>query len=248
MTARATRRPVLALLLGGALAATALCRAAQAQAQTPAPAPAPAHGLSVAVWDFDHHAVDGPNAPALAHVSRALCELLIEQLLAYPGVQVIERSHLREILDEQKLGSSALADDDARLRLGRLAGAQNMVFGSLLQIGDMARIDVRLVSVATSQVLAAQEVSGPLQDLGAGMESLAQALASGLGSVQAAASGNGAPVSAATLERFDAGLALMDQKNYAAALESFEALVKMEPGFGPAARQIPIALEKLARQ
>jgi hypothetical protein len=46
----------------------------------------------------------------------------------------------------------------------------------------------------------------------------------------------------------DAALALMDQKNYAAALDLLQALLQTEPGFGPAQRQIPIALEKLARQ
>lgn len=237
MKALVARRPWLALLLASALAITLPGRAAWAQE------------ASVAVWDFDHHTVEGSGAPALAQLSRALSEILIEQLLAYPGTRVIERSQLRAILDEQKLGSSALADEDTRLRLGRLAGAQSMVFGSLLQIGDMARMDVRLVSVATTRVLAAEEVSGTLLDLGGGMEGLARTLAAGLGSRLAEpAPGHGVQASAATLARFDAGLALMDQKNYAAALDTFQALLQAEPGFGPAARQIPIALEQLARQ
>jgi TolB-like protein len=203
----------------------------------------------VAVWDFEHQALDGPDAGALAPVSRALSEILIGELLACPGIQVVERSRLRELLDEQKLGSSDLADADTRLRLGRLAGARHMVFGSLLQIGAQARLDVRLVAVATTEVLAAQELGGTLQDLGAGMQGVARRLAASLGG----GPGGPAPVppvqaSAATLARLDAGLALMDRKDFAAALDVFLDLLRTEPGFGPAERQIPILLEKLARQ
>ncbi len=233
-------RLMLNLLLRGSLAGCLLCGPALAQG-------------GVAVWDFDHHGLDGPQASALAPVSRALSELLIEALLAQPGLQVVERSRLREILDEQKLGSSALADGDTRLRLGRLAGAKHMVFGSLVQIGDMARLDVRLVAVATTEVLAAQEISGPLQELGEGLQGAAQLFASRLGGVSgmgASASPGGASggASVATLTRFDAALALMDRKDYAAALDALQALLRTDPDFAPAERHIPIVLEKLARQ
>lgn len=224
-------------LLRGWLAACLLCGTALAQQG------------SVAVWDFEHQGADSPDAAALAPVSRALSEILIGELLALPGTQVVERSRLREILDEQKLGSSELADADTRLRLGRLAGARYMVFGNLLQIGTQARLDVRLVSVATSQVLAAEELSGTLHALGVGMQGVAQALAAGLGTgAPAAGPGRALQASAATLERFDAGLALMDRKDFAAALEVFLGLLRSEPGFAPAERQIPILLERLARQ
>ncbi len=247
MKTHGTRRPFLGLLLGGLLATGLAGRAVQAQA--PAQEPKPVAPASVAVWDFEHHAVDAAQAPALAHVSRALSELLIEQLLGAVGLRVLERGQLRAILDEQKIGASELVDEDARLRLGRLAGAQHMVFGNLLQIGTLARIDVRLVSVASTQVLAAQEISGSVQDLGAGLPDLAAALAASLGSTLAARTGGQSHVaSSATLARFDAALALMDQKDYGAALQALQALLQTDPDFAPAARHIPIALEKLARQ
>jgi hypothetical protein len=167
-------------------------------------------------------------------------------------MQVLERSRLREILDEQKLGSSALADEDARLRLGRIAGAQHMVFGSLMRVGAVTRVDVRLVSVASSQVLAAHEMGGSAQELTAGLHGVAQALAGSLlGSTVAAREGRarvGAPATVAILAGFDAALALMDRKDFAAALEALQKILQAEPGFHPAERQITIALEQLSRQ
>lgn len=204
---------------------------------------------SVAVWDFDSYEVQNSTAAPADNISRALSEILLEQLLKYPGTRVVERSRLREILDEQKLGSSSLADEDARLRLGRIAGAQQMVFGSLMRIGEVTRIDVRLVSVATSQVLAAHELSGSTQDVVATMQVVARELVRSLpGGNNEAREDPATPTSAATLASFDAALVLMDRKDFSAALEALQKILQTDPTFTPAERQIAIALEQISRQ
>lgn len=201
------------------------------------------------MWDFDSQELSAQPGTKLSALSRALSELLVEQLLSYPGVRVIERTRLREILDEQKLGASALADEDTRIRLGRLAGAQNMVFGNLIGIGDTTRADVRLVSVATTQVLASHEVSGQAQDLEGQMQEVAEAMAQALGAGKAKAGhGTGSSADPKLLVRFDEGLALMDRKDFAAAIEHFKKLLQTDPAFTPAERQLRIALEQLSRQ
>lgn len=208
-----------------------------------------ANGIVIAVWDFDSHEIARPNVPALGQLSRALSEVLIGQLLTYPGVQVVERVRMREILDEQKLGSSALADEDARLTLGRIAGAQHMVFGSLIRLGDIIRADIRLVSVQTSQVLASHEVSVQMDDLGMAMVEVARALASSDGNGKTTSDNDTKPIgNPATLMLFDQGLALMDRKDFVAAIDAFKILLASSPGFAPAERQLQIALEKLTRQ
>jgi curli biogenesis system outer membrane secretion channel CsgG len=204
---------------------------------------------TVAVWDFDFYEVQNPTSASADNLSRALSEILIEQLMSFPGTQVVERSRLREILDEQKLGSSALADEDARLRLGRIAGAKQMVFGSLMRIGEVTRVDVRLVSVASSQVLGSYEVTSSAQDLVATMQSVAGEVVSSLfGGKIVEREGRAAPASAATLARFDTALALMDQKDFAAALDAFQKILQTDPDFTPAERQIAFALEQISRQ
>jgi len=208
-----------------------------------------AQQMQVAVWDFDNYEVGGASAAPSEHLSRALSEVLIEQLLRYPGAQVVERNRLREILDEQKLGSSALADESARLRLGRIAGARQMVFGSLMRIGEMTRIDVRLVSVATSEVLAAHELSGTARDLVGTLQDVARELVQNLmGNNAVGRDGRDSRVDSATLARFDNALALMDRKDFAAAIEVLKSLLQKAPDFTPAERQIAIALEQLSRQ
>lgn len=208
-----------------------------------------AAGMVIAVWDFDFHEVALPNTPALNHLSRALSEILNEQLLSYPGVQVVERMRLREILDEQKLGSSTLADEDARLRLGRIVGAQHMIFGSLVSLGDVTRADVRLVSVQTSQVLSSHEASARTDELGTTMVDVARALATSMGYGKTSHQNMRAQkADPATLMFFDQGLALMDLKDFSAAIDVFKKILANNAEFAPAERQLQIALENLTRQ
>ncbi len=208
-----------------------------------------AQQASVAVWDFDSFELQNSSGAPADNLSRALSEILLEQLIGYPGTHVVERGRLREILDEQKLGSSTLADEDARIRLGRIAGAQQMVFGSLMRIGEVTHVDVRLVSVSTSQVLAAHELNGSAQDLVASMQNVARDLASTLLGGKTLEQGrHSAPVSAATLANFDAALAMMDRKDYPMALEALQKILLTDPEFTPAERQLTIALEQISRQ
>jgi hypothetical protein len=228
-----------------------------------------AQEVTVAVWDFDLHEVDRGKTSGVAQYTRALPEMLTQQLLAYPGTHVVERSKLREILDEQKLGSSSLSDEDTRIRLGRLSGARHMIFGSALSIGPMTRLDVRLVSVETSRVEASFEISGAPQELPEQMGDLAKDLVTSLlGAALAQASANTKTTGAAkpgqvapaaataspaipqstTLALFDTGLAQMDRKDFEGAVETFKKVLTQAPGFAPAERNIRTALEKLSTQ
>lgn len=218
-----------------------------------------AQEITVAVWDFDLHALERSGPDGVAQVTRALPEILTQHLLGYPGTQVVERSKLRAVLDEQKLGASSLSDEDTRIRLGRLSGARYMVFGSAMSIGPLTRLDVRLVSAETSRVEAAFEVSGAPAELPEYMGKLAKDLATSLLGVALGQSGSPTPtsastavkpaqVSSSTLALFDTGLAQMDRQDFEAAIHTFKKVLTQAPGFAPAERNIRTALEKLSAQ
>lgn len=215
-----------------------------------ASAAAHAQEVTVAVWDFDLNVLTRANPSGVAQYTRALPEILTQQLLAYPGTHVVERSKLREVLDEQKLGSSSLSDEDTRIRLGRLSGARHMIFGSALSIGPETRLDVRLVSVETSRIEASFEISGAPSELPDQMGALAKDLVKTLlGTALADASPTRTPTPPAnTLALFDVGLAQMDRKDFEGAVDTFKRVLTQAPGFAPAERNIRTALEKLSTQ
>ena len=53
------------------------------------------------------------------------------QLDGKPYFQVVERTHLEKILDEQRLGRSGLVDNSTAAKIGRLAGVQAVVMGTV---------------------------------------------------------------------------------------------------------------------
>jgi len=95
-----------------------------------------------------------------APLTLALAELLSGQLADNPSVTIVERAQLDRVLDEQGLVRSGAVDAATAARLGKLLGAQYMLFGVLLvDPSERMRLDVRTVDVSTSRVLSRHSVS-----------------------------------------------------------------------------------------
>jgi curli biogenesis system outer membrane secretion channel CsgG len=81
----------------------------------------------------------------------------VQETVRGEDLVVVEREKLLSVLSELSLGSSELADDGTRLRIGRIAGAKRMIFGGYQVIGKSMRIDLRMVETETGRVLRAVE-------------------------------------------------------------------------------------------
>lgn len=106
--------------------------------------------VPIAVWD-----VESLN-PA-GNAQTGMVEIFTGQIMARLGenksYQVVERQQLLKAMEELSIGSSELADPGTRLKLGRLLGAKQMVFGAFQQIGGQVRLDLRRVDVSTGKIL-----------------------------------------------------------------------------------------------
>jgi len=109
---------------------------------------------TVAVWDLENLSYDESSGVDLGQILSAGVMETIRDKGAY---QVVERQQLLLVLEELNLGSSDLADETTRLRIGKIAGAQQMVFGAYQVIGDTMRIDLRLVDVSTGKIVRAAQ-------------------------------------------------------------------------------------------
>ncbi len=112
---------------------------------------------AIAVWDLDDLSPGDAGRPPMGEF---LSARVIEVIKGWQGYDVVERERLLLALQELRLGSSGLADEATRLRLGRISGARLMVFGGYQAAGGTVRIDLRLVEIETGKVLkAAQRTS-----------------------------------------------------------------------------------------
>jgi hypothetical protein len=234
------RRTWLAAATATVLGAVGACAGAAAANLPAAPA-------GLVVWDFDDQTPPGMALLPMAErawLRRALGEQVAQALDQLPGLVLVDRMRVAELLAEQQLGSSALADQDARLRLGRLVGARRMVFGGFFALGDQVQINLRLVDVASGRIEHADEVTAPSGDTMAASAALGPRLIRVLGG----AGGALAAYPEAVWRQLDAALALAEQKKYDAALTALQALLAEHPGFVPAERQVPRVLERMRRQ
>jgi TolB-like protein len=226
------RRAVLAL--PAAWAGLGLGAALSARAQ---PAPLPA----VVVWDFDNQS---PLPGAGEFLRRALSENLTAELLRVSGLPVVERQRLRDLLAEQKLAASELADADARLRLGRIVGAARMVFGGFFVLGEQVQVHVRVVDTTSSRVLVSDQLTGDLATLMQQVQPLNRRLARALG----AADSPGLSYPARAWEAYDQALAMADAGRVDEAISALQALLGRSPNFHPAERQLVALLQKASRR
>jgi curli biogenesis system outer membrane secretion channel CsgG len=106
-------------------------------------------------------AVDTATTNALAV---GLQQMLLTELSQNSNLRVVERSLLREVLEEQNLGASGRVDAQTAARIGRLVGARYAVAGAFMEAGAF-RMDARIIDVETGEILRAQEVRGRRNDV-----------------------------------------------------------------------------------
>ncbi|HQG30879.1 MAG TPA: CsgG/HfaB family protein [Deltaproteobacteria bacterium] len=122
----------------------------------------PSADAAVAVWDLE----DLSYGPApFPDMSEMLSGQIIETVRQKGEHEVIERQKLLMVLEEQRIGSSSLADEGTKLRLGKLSGARLMIFGAYQVAGKTMRMDLRLVDVETGRILKTSEKTAGAFDL-----------------------------------------------------------------------------------
>lgn len=232
------------LLRAGALALALLGLAANGSAQT-----ASAKGLpAVVVWDFDNQtAASVMPREQTDFLRRSLSENLLATLLQVPGLAVVERLRLKDLLSEQKLASSDLVDEDTRLKLGKIIGAGRMVFGGFFVLGEDVQVNVRLVDTATTRVLFSEELTVPLASVMQETEALNRQLARALAG-PAAAGGLSRGFPAELWRRYDQALALADAGRFDEAVALLQQLLTQAKDFTPAERQLVALLDRMARR
>ncbi len=114
------------------------------------------------MFPFENQAVSGRER--LDFLREWLADSLAARLRESGDLRVVERRELVKILEEQKLGGSELASKEGRLRLGRMAGAQTMLFGEFTAIGETLQIDARIVDAESGLVVKSTSVRGGVSE------------------------------------------------------------------------------------
>jgi hypothetical protein len=103
--------------------------------------------LGLAVLDLEANQAD----PAL---TAALGDLLRLQLYAMPGIRMIERVRMTDVLKEQNFQLSPHCGDSYTClkEAGRILGVNRLVIGTVNRVGSLYSIHLRLVDVQTAEL------------------------------------------------------------------------------------------------
>ena len=106
----------------------------------------------VAVVDFENETGSPTNAPLV----KAMTDSVITSFVKSGTIQVVERSRIAKILEEQKLVLSGLIDTAQLANVGKMLAAENIVIGSLARVGENWMANMRLLEVKTGRILLAE--------------------------------------------------------------------------------------------
>ncbi len=149
------------ILIGFALAASALLASAEPPQLAPAPvvavAPAAVVRTAMAVLPCEAGSVD------LGDIARAVPELLSTGLSRSKTLELVERERLAKVLTEQSLGASGLIDPDSAARIGALVGARLLVLPRTYVVGDQLFLSAKVVNAETGRVHTVSKSGGRRQ-------------------------------------------------------------------------------------
>jgi TolB-like protein len=114
----------------------------------------------LAVFPFYNGGSIGRQREDLDALQIGLQQMLLTELSQSPSLRIVERSALRELIEEQNLATTGRVDAGTAAQIGRLIGARYVITGVFMDISGDFRMDGRIVDVETGEVLRAREVRG----------------------------------------------------------------------------------------
>ncbi len=69
------------------------------------------------------------------------------------GFKVVDRTHLKSIIKENKLSATGLIDPETARKLGKIAGVDALITGTLTPLGDSVRIAVKILDSSTAEII-----------------------------------------------------------------------------------------------
>jgi TolB-like protein len=111
----------------------------------------------IGVVDFTD--LDGKSS----HLSRFIAEeLSVDMTIKADRFEVVDRHHLKKVLDELSLGhSSGLFDPEQVREVGRMSGADAIVTGTVTPHWDNVRVTAKIISTESGKVLGAARTKIP---------------------------------------------------------------------------------------
>ena len=203
---------------------------------------------TIAVLDFENNSFY--NSETYQPLTKGLAEMMNTEIGRVEAVRVVERRKLQSILDELKLSQSGMISEEKTILVGKMLGAQHLVFGGFMVMMDGAmRIDARIVEVETGLTLKAGEVTGKSKQVLSHIKKLSKKILKDLNvnltKHEQRVFDKASKLDMTAVVRFSQGLDSEERGNIEAALAHYRAALDIEPGFDQAQERIKYLSEEI---
>ncbi len=103
--------------------------------------------IVIAIIPFKNNSSD----TSMDKMSITLSDLICAKMSSSKGFKLVERNRMDDMLKEIKLGYSGIIDANTAIQLGKMLGANVMVFGSFSVFEGKVLLTIRLVKVETGE-------------------------------------------------------------------------------------------------
>ncbi len=111
---------------------------------------------TVAVLSF----TNGSGNPQYDPLGKGIAAMMITDLSSVSTIRLVERERLADLTKELQLQQTEMVDPLTAATVGKLAGAQYVVTGAIVALDPMMRLDTRVVSVTTGEIVKTAQVTG----------------------------------------------------------------------------------------
>ena len=205
---------------------------------------------TVAVLRFDNNTGD----ERYDHLGRALSAMMISDLSVVEGLRFVERERVEDLLKELDLQQSGYVDPATAVNVGMIIGAQYVVTGAFAAVDPEMRLDTRVASVGTTEIVKTADVRGQKDQLFDLQQRLAEELIDGLSlalterdreKLRAQQEANRID-DIETAVGFAQALCLLDEGDYVEAFDQIQDVRRAAPGSAIVAATLDILKDKAA--
>ena len=198
---------------------------------------------TIAIMEFDNFSV-GKYQEELGFITKGLADFFETDFAKISDLKVVERDKIEYLLKELELAKAGAIEASTAVQVGKMLGAQIMVFGSITQLdGKNTKMLVKAIKVETSEIIASVEAEGK-PDYFVMEKNLVKDLAKQLNLIlnketEALLDAGGTQsYDAATL--YSKGLYFTDRYDYKQAYEHFKKAYEMDSNFVEAKKKMEI--------
>jgi len=198
---------------------------------------------TIAIMEFDNYSV-GKFQEELGYLAKGLADFFQHDFSQISSLKVVERDKIDYVLGELELQQSGKVDKETAARVGKMLGAQLMVFGSITQLDSRStRMIVRVVKVETSEIIASVDKEGKPDYLALEKElvkDVAEKLDIMLTDQTKLVLQESGTESMDAVKLYSMGLDYMDKYDYVKAYECFRSAYEKDNTFTEAKRKMEI--------